>query len=155
MTRSIVSIAFGMAVLYAGVAAASELRGPGRFCGYAPIIDLLPGEKVTTGQGGIHSGSFVWEGAFGRFEVRGIGWASPPKGRILRAQTDARPARFAERRVDGGYEIAIWNGAHGAAYFTSPTPFTARQLEAIDRVRLFEEGQDPPNCKLRTIFVWE
>lgn len=154
MTR-LLAISFGLAVACAIPAEASELRGPGRFCGYAPIIDLLADEKVTTLEGGIHAGSFRWEGAFGSMEVHGIGWAARPKGRILRVQTDSTPARFAQRRIEGRYTIAIWNGAHGAAYFTSPKPLTARQLTAIDRVRLFEEGQDPPDCKLRTIFVWE
>jgi hypothetical protein len=106
-------------------------------------------------EAGIHAGSFRWEGAFGSMEVRGIGWASRPPGQILNAQTGTKPARFAQDRVRGRYEIAIWNGAHGAAYFTSPAPFTKRQIEAIDRVTLFEEGEDPPNCNRRTITVWE
>jgi len=50
------------------------------------------------------------------------------------------------------YVIAIWNGAHGAAYFSSEKPLNARQIEAIGRVQLFEEGQDPPGCNLRTSF---
>ena len=153
--RLALPIALGAVLLDVAPAEASELVGPGRFCGYAPIIDLLPGEKVTTLEGGIHGGSFRWEGAFGSFEVMGIGWAAPAKGRMLNPPTADRPARFAQRRVKGGYEIAIWNGAHGAAYFTSPRPFGAAQLAAIDRVRLFEEGQEPSGCKLRTIFVWE
>ena len=154
--RVFASILFGAALLCAAPGEARELRGPARFCGYAPIIDLLAGETVTTLEGGIHGGSFRWEGGFGPMEVRGIGWAARPKGRILKAQTEARPARFAQRRVEGRYVIAIWNGAHGTAYFTSPTPFTPQQLNAIDRVTLYEEGQDPPGkCTLRTIFVWE
>jgi len=156
MTRLPASLSFfGLALFCATSVAASELRGPARFCGYAPIVDLLAGEKVTTLEGGIHAGTFRWEGPFGAIEVYGIGWAAPPEGRVLRAQSGTTPARFAQRRVEGRYEIAIWNGAHGAAYFSSPRPFTARQVDAIDRVRLFEEGQDPPGCKLRTIFVWE
>ena len=134
---------------------AGELAGPGRFCGYSPIIDLLEGEKVTTLQGGIHGGSFRWDGAFGSLEVNGIGWASRPKGRIVSKQTDVRPARFAQRRTDGRYQIAIWNGRHGAAYFTSPNRFTRQQIEAIERVRLFEEGETPEGCNLRTVFSWE
>jgi len=145
----------GVALVDMAPVQASELVGPARFCGYAPIIDLLPGEKVTTLEGGIHGGSFLWEGAFGSLKVHGIGWASPAKGRMLNPPTADRPARFAQRRVNQGYEVAIWNGAHGAAYFISPTRFSAPQLAAIDRVRLFEEGQDPTGCKLRTIFVWE
>src|ERR1700761_8939023 len=82
-TRLALSIAFGVALVYALPADANDLVGPGRFCGYAPIIDLLPGEKVTTLQGGIHGGSFRWEGAFGSFEVMGIGWASQPEGQML------------------------------------------------------------------------
>lgn len=134
---------------------ASAIEGPGRFCGYSPIIDLLDGEKVTTLEGGIHGGRFRWDGAFGTLEVYGIGWASRPKGRIVKARHSNNPARFAQKRVEGVYRIAIWNGKHGAAYFASSIPFTKPQLAAIDRVELFEEGQSPPNCKLRTIFSWD
>ena len=145
----------GVVLLDATSAKASELAGPARFCGYAPIIDLLPGEKVTTLEGGIHGGSFRWEGSFGSFEVHGIGWAAPVSGRMLNQATADRPAVFAQRRVKKGYQVAIWNGAHGTAYFISPTRFGAPQMAAIKRVRLFEEGQEPSGCKLRTIFVWE
>ena len=134
---------------------ASDVEGPARFCGYSPIIDLLPGEKITTLEGGIHGGSFRWEGAFGVLEVHGIGWASRPRGRIIRPSTSNHPIRFAQRRAKNGFRIAIWNGSHGAAYFSSPRPFTAPQLDAIDRVELFEEGQTPSNCKLRTFSSWE
>jgi len=134
---------------------AADLKGPARFCGYSPIIDLLPGETVTTLAGGMHAGSFRWQGAFGTLQVNGIGWASRPKGRIARPLSASRPARFAQRRDDGSYQVAIWNGAHGAAYFTSPRPLSAAQLTAIDRVTLFEEGQDPSGCDLRTVFSWE
>lgn len=34
-------------------AEAGELEGPGRFCGYSPIIDLLPGERITTLEGDV------------------------------------------------------------------------------------------------------
>jgi hypothetical protein len=136
-------------------ARAAELEGPARFCGYSPIIDLLPGEKVTTLEGGIHGGSFRWEGPFGSLDVRGIGWAARPSGQIIEAQAGARPARFAERQVEGRHEIAIWNGAHGAAYFSSEKPLTARQIKAIGRVTLFNEGEAPSNCKLSTAFSWE
>ncbi|WP_088182389.1 hypothetical protein [Sphingobium sp. Z007] len=136
-------------------AKASEIMGPERFCGYSPIIDLRDGEKVTTLEGGIHGGSFRWEGAFGTLEVNGIGWASRPKGQIVKARSSDRPARFSQTRVEGVYQIAIWNGEHAAAYFKSPNPFTQPQLDAIDRVELFEEGQSPSNCKLRTFFSWE
>lgn len=57
--------------------------------------------------------------------------------------------------MKAGYQVAIWNGAHGTAYFTSPVPFSAPQLAAIDRVRLCEEGEEPTGCRLRTISVWE
>ncbi len=134
---------------------AGEIEGTGRFCGYSPIIDLLPGEKITTLEGGIHGGSFRWEGPFGSLDVYGLGWASRPNGRIVEVQTDTKPARFAQHRMKQRYEIAIWNGAHGAAYFSSDKPLTALQVEAIRRVRLFEEGQDPPDCKLRTVFSWD
>ncbi|MXP27146.1 hypothetical protein GRI39_14015 [Altererythrobacter indicus] len=151
LTTSLAAFIFAIAA----PAFAGELAGPARFCGYSPIIDLIEGETVVTLQGGIHGGSFRWEGAFGSLEVNGIGWASRPKGRIVSEQTDARPARFAQRRTDGRYQIAIWNGRHGAAYFTSPNRFTRQQIEAIERVRLFEEGETPEGCNLRTVFSWE
>lgn len=153
------NIATSMALVFVMLEAepikAGELVGPARFCGYAPIIDLLPGEKVTTLEGGIHGGRFRWKGAFGSFEVQGIGWASPVKGRMLNPPTADRPARFAQRRVKNSYQVAIWNGAHGVAYFHSSKPFGKPQLAAIERVRLFEEGQEPSGCALRTVFAWE
>jgi hypothetical protein len=154
-TMKIANLALIATFLFAGEAKAGELSGPGRFCGYAPIIDLVAGEKVTTLQGGIHGGSFRWDGDFGSLEVHGIGWASRPKGAVVKAAAGAKPARFAQRRVKEGYEVSIWNGAHGAAYFKSPKPFTASQLRAVDRVLLFEEGQAPSGCDLRTIFSWD
>ena len=135
---------------------AGELEGPGRFCGYSPIIDLEPGERVVTLRGGIHGGSFRWEGAFGVMEVSGIGWASRPLGRIVQRRSRTAPARFAQSRdQDGDYVIAIWNGAQGAAYFHSETPFTRAQIAAIGRVKLFQEGETPEGCGLRTIFDWD
>lgn len=153
--KIIIAAAVMLSMLVATPANASDIVGPGRFCGYSPIIDLRDGEKVTTLEGGIHGGSFRWEGVFGTLEVYGIGWASRPKGRIVKARFSNTPARFAQKRVERLYQIAIWNGEHGAAYFTSPKPFTSPQLDAIDRVKLFEEGQSPSDCKLRTIFSWE
>ena len=135
-------------------ASAGDLKGPARFCGYSPIIDLREGESVTVLQGGIHGGSFRWDGAFGSLEVNGIGWAARPRGRIVSKQSGPRPARFAQRRAEGSYEIAIWNGEQGAAYFRSDRPFTKQQIEAIKRVRLFNEGETPEDCDFRTIFSW-
>ncbi len=136
-------------------ASAADLNGPARFCGYSPIIDLRKDESVTVLEGGIHAGSFLWEGEFGSLEVTGIGWASRPLGRVVSQQSGQRPARFAERRTEGSYEIAIWNGEHGAAYFRSDRPFTKLQVEAIMRVRLYNEGENPEGCNLRTVFSWE
>lgn len=138
-----------------GAATAGELEGPARFCGYSPIIDLLSGENVKTLSGGIHGGTFRWTGDFGSLEVNGIGWASKPKGRVALKRNAKGYTRFAERRDNGKYVVALWNGAHGAAYFSSAKPITDPQLAAIDRVVLFEEGQEPQGCKLRTIFSWE
>lgn len=143
------------AALASTQALASELEGPARFCGFSPIIDLLPDEKITTLKGGIHGGSFRWEGPFGSLDVLGIGWASRPPGRVVRAQTATEPARFAQRREDGRYVVAIWNGAQGAAYFRSNSRLTRDQLRAIDRVVLFQEGETPPGCDLWTTFVWD
>lgn len=136
-------------------AQASELKGPARFCGYSPIIDLLPGERIETLSGGIHAGSFRWTGDFGSLDVDGIGWGSKPEGRVASKRNARGHVRFAERRVDGRHVVAIWNGAHGAAHFSSAKPITETQLAAIDRVGLFEEGQTPEGCNLRTIFSWE
>lgn len=143
------------AAMHAGPALAAELTGPARFCGYAPIIDLLPGERITTLQGGMHAGTFIWGGAFGRLEVTGIGWGSRPNGKVLPRPTSTGMARFAEQRVKDRYTVAIWNRRQGAAYFSSPRPLTKAQFRAIDRVNLFQEGEEPTGCKLRTIFSWE
>jgi hypothetical protein len=75
-------------------ALASDVQGPGRFCGYAPVIDLMEGERVTTLESGIHGGSFLWEGSFGSLEVRGIGWASKSPGRVALERTAAGQVRF-------------------------------------------------------------
>lgn len=143
------------AVLMSTQAQASELEGPARFCGYSPIIDLMPGEKITTLEGGIHGGRFRWEGSFGSLDVFGVGWASRPLGRVVRAQTTTEPARFAQRREGGRYVVAIWNGAQAAAYFSSNSRLTRDQMQAVGRVALFQEGEWPPDCDLRTAFVWE
>lgn len=103
----------------------------------------------------MHGGSFRWEGSFGEIHAYGIGWASRPEGRMTKASSADGPARFAQRRIDGRYRIAIWNGSHAAAYFESPRPFTTAQSKAIDRVHLYEEGQVPADCSLRTVFVVE
>lgn len=129
--------------------------GPGRFCGYSPIIDLVEGETIEPLEGGIHSGSFRWTGAFGTLEVSGVGWAGKPPGAALADKTGKGWTRFAEQGVKGHYQVAIWNGRQGAAYFKSPTRLTRAQLAAIDRVDLFQEGDEPEGCKYRTIFVWE
>lgn len=155
MGRVLALVGMATALVLPVDASGSELVGPGRFCGYSPIIDLLPGEKVTTLDGGIHSGSFRWEGSFGVLKVRGIGWASQPEGAMVRQPEAGRPARFQQRRVQGNYEVSIWNGSHGAAYFRSARPFSRAQIEAIDRVKLFNEGENPEGCNLRTIFSWE
>ena len=135
-------------------ASASVLNGPARFCGYSPIIDLQSGETISTLEGGIHGGSFEWKGAFGSMVVHGIGWASRPQGRLLIAPSDGTTGRFAERKRDGKYTIAIWNGRQGAAIFESDVRFTQQQRAAIDRVRLFQEGEEPTDCSLRTVFDW-
>ena len=143
------------ALLFASAASASELKGPGRFCGYSPIIDLLPGERIETLEGGIHGGTFRWIGDFGSLEVNGVGWAGEPKGKVALKRNAKGHVRFAQHRAKGEYVVAIWNGANGAAYFSSAKPITETQVTAIDRVDLFEEGQKPEGCNLRTIFSWE
>jgi hypothetical protein len=127
-----------------------DLVGPARFCGYSPIIDLLPGERVTAGNGGMHGGSFRWEGEFGALDAYGVGWASRPKGRALGQPTAKGHIRFRERRDDKRYVVAIWNGRHGAAYFKSDRALSDAQLNAIERVSLFDENdQEPAGCDFR------
>ena len=146
----------GLALLWATASSAGELAGPGRFCGYAPIIDLLEGERIVTLEGGIHGGTFRWSGSFGSMHVWGVGWAGKPKGTLLDRPTRKGHAIFRQRKDRGKFVVAIWNRSHGAAYFTSDTRFTPAQLAAIDRVDLFDEAKPgPADCKLRTMFVWE
>jgi len=142
-------------ILLASAARAADLDGPARFCGYSPIIDLRAGERVSTVHGGIHGGTFSWTGSFGRLDVAGVGWASKPRGRQLARRTSAGQFMFKQRRDKDRYVVAIWNGRQGAAYFSSPQPLTKEQLRAIERVVLFQEGEDPTGCKLRTTFSWE
>lgn len=143
------------AAMGAQSAQASELAGPGRFCGYSPIVDLLPGERIVTLEGGIHAGTFRWDGPFGSLEVAGVGWASRPRGNLAARRTARGHAIFKERMREGRYSVAIWNGRNGAAYFTSPSPLTRAQRAAIERVDLFQEGEEPEGCRLRTMFSWE
>jgi hypothetical protein len=144
-----------LAAVIGAPALAGGLQGPARFCGYAPIIDLVEGESVTTLEGGMHGGIFRWDGPLGSMVVTGIGWASKPPGRVALERTAAGQVRLEQRRDEGKYVVAIWNRENGAAYFSSEKPLTKRQIAAIDRVGLFNEGDNPKGCKLRTIFVWE
>lgn len=148
-------VPIAVVALCASPADGAELKGPGRFCGFSPIIDLNAGERIVTLEGGIHSGRFRWEGAFGTLEVDGIGWAAEPRGRKMKARTTGGHIRFAQKKVGSSYEVAIWNGRQGAAYFQSARPLTTAQLTAIDRVILFQEGEDPGRCNLKTIFSWD
>ena len=106
------------------------------------------------GVGGMHGGSFDWDGAFGRLHVTGIGWAAKPTGRVV-GKTPAGAWRYHVRREEGRYVVAIWNGRQGVAFFSSPRPFDPAKLSAIDRVALFQEGEEPAGCQLRTRFAWE
>ncbi len=144
-----------VATVMAGTpAGAGELRGPGRFCGYSPIIDIAAGERIVTLEGGMHGGRFRWTGPWGAMTVDGLGWASRPGGHALPDRTNGGTIRFTERRERSGHVVAIWNGQQGAAYFRSDSRFTPGQLAAIDRVRLFQEGETPSGCDLRTVFSW-
>jgi hypothetical protein len=146
----------GTALAWPNGANAGELVGPGRFCGYAPIIDLVEGERIVTLDGGIHGGTFEWHGPFGVLKVWGIGWAGKPAGRMFDRSSAKGHAVFSQRKDAGEFTVAIWNRANGAAYFKSATRLAKTQLKAIDRVDLFDETQSyPSGCKLRTIFVWE
>lgn len=141
-------------VLALALAGPGVLEGPARFCGYAPIIDLIKGERIVTRDGGIHSGSFRWKGAFGGLDVTGIGWGGPPDGRQISGRTSKGHILFHTWRDRGRYIVALWNGRHGVAYFTTSRPPTRQQLAAIDRVDLFEEGEEPQGCTLRTLGIW-
>lgn len=133
---------------------AGELEGPARFCGFSPIIDLEKGERIVTLDGGVHGGSFRWEGPFGSLLVYGLGWAAKPPGDALK-RTARGHRRFPERQDKRGYTVALWNGQQGAAYFSSQKPLTKAQRAAIDRVDLYNEGEEPEGCALRTVFSWE
>jgi hypothetical protein len=131
-------------------------EGPGKFCAYAAIIELSDTENITAHMVGIHSARFTWQGSFGELDVRAIGWASEPKGRLAVQKTSLGHMMFAERRVEQGYEVAIWNGDHGAVYFRSPKRFTADQMNVIDQVDLFDEAKPKPEgCKYRMLFAWD
>lgn len=149
----------GLLAALLGIAAwaapSGDFTGPGRFCGYSPIIDLVAGERIEPLAGGVHSGTFRWDGAFGTLEVVGIGWAARPRGGQLASRTAKGHARFTQRREEGRYVVAIWNRGRAAAYFKSVAPLTDVQIEAIQRVDLFEEGQEPQGCDYRTVFIWE
>lgn len=151
MVRPLLAAALLWSLCWTDRAQAGELKGPGRFCGYSPIIDLLEGERVVTLDGGIHSGRFRWEGAFGTLEVRGNGWASPPGGLAMKP-TARGFARFRATEPDS---VGIWDGKHAVAYFSARGGVTAAHLAAIDRVDLFGEGEDPGKCNLRTLFSWD
>ena len=92
-----------------------------------------------------------------------VGRGIVPKVEATVDQRDAQIAADlaeAERlRAEADTTEEAWrakiNGAHAVAYFRSPTPLRPSQRAAIKRVRLFEEGQEPTGCKLRTTFVWE
>jgi hypothetical protein len=152
-----VLLAVPVVALLMGASSETRWTGPGRFCGYSPIIDLAEDESIEPLGGGIHGGRFRWTGAFGALEVGAIGWASKPKGRQLREHTATGQIRFAERRDKGNFVIAIWNGRQAVAYFTSPRRFTTEQLAAIGRVALFQEGEEPEpeTCKYRMFFSWQ
>lgn len=154
MSRSLIIALAYLAASCAHGPDGADAVGPARFCGYSPIIDLLPGERIRILEGGIHGGSFRWEGSFGRLEVTGIGWASRPPGQALQTRTTRGHQRFEQRHEEGRYRVAIWNGAQGAAYFSSSAPLTPAQLEAIERVDLYQEGQEPQGCNHHTVFSW-
>lgn len=151
MRRLVPTAALFVSCCWANVAGASELKGPGRFCGYSPIIDLVKGERIIALDGGIHSGRFRWEGAFGTLEVRGNGWASPPGGLTMKPTAKG----FAQFRATEPNTVGIWDGEHAVAYFSAPAGLTAAHLAAIDRVDLFGEGEDPGKCNFRMLFSWD
>jgi hypothetical protein len=136
-------------------AESSTWEGPGRFCGYGLIVDLLPGERIGPLNGGIHGGSFEWSGRFGALVVYGIQWGSPPRGREHNGKTSKGQIRLGEIVDHGMYEVGLWNGRAGVAYFRSKRPITKLQRQAIERVDLFQEGEEPTGCKFRTAFSWD
>jgi hypothetical protein len=155
MRAAVMSLALLACLGVPSASRASEFIGPGRFCGFAPIIDLFPGERIVTGASGVHSGEFLWQGPFGELEVRGIGWASSPRGIVAARRTAKGFTRFEQQRDRRRYVVALWNGRNAAAYFSSPRRLTPAQLAAVNRVELYQEGEEPQGCKLRTVFSWE
>lgn len=123
----------------------TPFTGPGKFCGYATIIQLQDGETISPGEGGIHGGNFVWEGEFGRLEVVEIGWAKP-RGSTMQTRTAAGMLQIAESTERFDFVRTIWNGEYGVATFTSSARLLGHHIDAIGRVTLFNEGERPQDC---------
>jgi hypothetical protein len=130
-----------------------SFEGPGRFCGYSAIIDLRQGETISNMEGGIHGASFAWSGAFGRFDIRANGWAAPPSSSVVMVRPDG-VRELATRRSKGHYQTTLWNGRQGVVSFTTDRRPTAAQMAAMRRVSLFQEGEEPSECRYRMTFSW-
>ena len=130
-----------------------SFEGPGRFCSHSAIIDLRPGETISDMAGGIHGASFAWSGEFGRFDIDAIGWASPTSSVVVNIRPDG-VRELATRRSAGHYQTTLWNGRQGVVSFATDRRPTAAQKAAMRRVSLFQEGEEPSDCKYRMAFSW-
>lgn len=154
MMRFLLSMLIMLLFFPAQSAWAGEISDSGRFCGYSVIIDLQDGETISTIDGGIHSGTFNWKGSFGELLVMNSEISSPDDAPLLKHNSFGHGI-YDLGLVEAEYTLAIWNGKSAAAFFYSDTPYTQEQIEAIERVDLFDEtiGR-PENCNLSTVFHW-
>jgi hypothetical protein len=148
-----------LAALAAAGAAASDKpwTGPGRFCGYATVIDLLPAESIGERELGIHGAQYLWISDRGAVRIQEINWAAEPRpvARRLGTVNDAELVALGRKSKLGRY--ALWNGDHLAAYFTSSAVRSdtdalhiARRLMLVDHAGAKGEG-----CKYRILFSWD
>ena len=131
--------------------------GPGRFCGYATVIDLRPDEQITARQGGIHSATYVWSGPFGSIAVSEINWASRPTQVVRKVSSEGGIEIFQLRGGTSKPLYVVSDGGHLVAYLTSPQfRKNTSDLDRIRRIGLFDHaGDEAKGCKYRMIFSWD
>ncbi len=129
-------------------------QGPGRFCGYATVLDLADREQLVLGEGGMHSSHYRWSGPFGAIDVSEINWASPPdgSGRVI-VETGSRRT-YRKRLVSGEWKYAVWDKGHLTAYLSSNAfDGSKRDLTLVDRIALVDHaGETAKDCKYRLVF---
>ncbi|WCM27836.1 hypothetical protein NDN01_02590 [Sphingomonas sp. QA11] len=131
--------------------------GPGRFCGYASVIDLQPGEQIIAGEGGVHGASYIWSGPFGAIVVDEINWASRPK-HVVRSISKEGGIEIFQLRGGGSKPLyVVSDGGHLVAYLSS-SMFRKNKsdLKYIRRIGLSDHAGDKgTGCKYRMLFSWE